>query len=97
VDSDFPFHLRDNPDFQASITIRDSNDIVGSQGVKLHTFRNIILGSAVDNGEPVLDTVFNVGGTIAGNTRRVTARNTPSTINAIFNFNNWTAGPASSA
>jgi cytochrome c peroxidase len=94
VDADFPFHLRDNPDVQASNVLRDSNDVVGSQGVTMTDFVSINPGSAVDSGTPALDPVFNVGGVISGNTRRVTARNTPSVINAIFNFNNFWDGRA---
>lgn len=98
LDLDFPFHLRDNPDLQASNVIRDSNDIVGSQGVKFANFVSIVPGSAVDNCTPVLDPVFNLDTPLATdpnrNTRRVTARNTPTNINAIFNFNNFWDGRA---
>ena len=51
----------------------------------------ITAGSAVDSGTPVTDTVFQAGGV---NMRRVTARNTPSDINAVFNFNNFWDGRA---
>jgi cytochrome c peroxidase len=94
VQTNFPLHLRDNPDFQASNIVRDSNDVVGSQGVTMTDFVSINTGSAIDNGTPVLDPVFNVGGTISGNTQRVTARNTPTVINAVFNFNNFWDGRA---
>jgi cytochrome c peroxidase len=98
-DDDFPFHKRDNPDFQASNVIHDFNDVVGSQGVTLHQFVSINTGSAVDNGTPVADTVFNLdknplNADPARNTRRVTARNTPTNINAVFNFNNFWDGRA---
>jgi cytochrome c peroxidase len=90
--TDFPFHQRQNPDFQASPVIRDANDVVGSQGVKLTDFLSLSSdGSAVDVGTPVTDTVFQVGGV---NMRQVTARNTPSVINAVFNFNNFWDGRA---
>jgi len=88
---DFPFHSRQNPDFQVSPVLRDSNDVVGSQGVKLTDFTGIAPGSAVDNGTPVADPVFQVGG---ANMRRVTARNTPTNINAVFNFTNFWDGRA---
>lgn len=88
---DFPFHVRSLPDFQASQVLRDSNDIVGSQGVKLTNFLGIIPNSAVDDGTPVFDAVFQVGGV---SQRRVTARNTPTNINAVFNFNNFWDGRA---
>jgi cytochrome c peroxidase len=89
--TDFPFHQRQNPDFQASPVIRDANDVVGSQGVHFTNFVGIVPGSAVDNGIPVPDPVFQVGGV---NMRRVTARNTPSNINAVFNFSNFWDGRA---
>jgi cytochrome c peroxidase len=89
--SDFPFHQRQNPDFQASTVLRDANDVVGSQGVKLTQFVGVVPGSAEDNGVPVADPVFTSGG---ANMRRVTARNAPTVINAIFNFNNFWDGRA---
>jgi len=89
--TDFPFHQRQNPEFQASAVLRDSNDVVGSQGVKLNQFVSVQPGSAVDNGTPVPDPVFQAGGV---NMRRVTARNAPSVFNAVFNFNNFWDGRA---
>ncbi|MBC8017485.1 MAG: hypothetical protein H7X83_03060 [Verrucomicrobia bacterium] len=91
LQTDFPFHQRQNPDFKASPVIRDANDVVGSQGVKLADFVAINAGSAVDIETPVNDTIFHVGGV---NMRQVTARNTPSVINAVFNFNNFWDGRA---
>jgi len=92
--SDFPFHERQAPaDFKASPVLRDSNDVVGSQGVRLNQFVNIVPGSAVDNGFSLSDAIFNVNGV---NTRQVTGRNTPSVINAIFSFSNFWDGRASS-
>ena len=89
--SDFPFHQRQNPEFQASPVTRDVNDVVGSQGVKFTQFLNIVPGSAVDNGTPVPDPVFQAGGV---NMRRVTARQAPTVVNAVFNFNNFWDGRA---
>lgn len=88
---DFPFHERQNPTIAGSTVLRDSNDVVGSQGVKLTQFSNIVLGSPVDAGTPLTDSVFQVNG---ANMRRVTARNTPTNINAVFNFNNFWDGRA---
>jgi cytochrome c peroxidase len=65
--------------------------VVGSQGVRFTSFLNINPGSAVDSGTPITDTVFQVEGQ---NMRRVTARNTPSVINAVFNFHNFWDGRA---
>lgn len=91
IPGDFPFHQRQNPDFQASAVVRDANDVVGSQGVKKTTFLSIVPGSDVDAGVPVPDAVFQAGGV---NMRQVTGRNTPSVINAVFNFNNFWDGRA---
>lgn len=91
TDTDFPFHKRQDPNFQASQVIRDSNDVVGAQGVHRTDFVSIVPGSAVDSGTPVPDPVFSAGGV---NMRRVTGRNTPSVINAVFNFNNFWDGRA---
>lgn len=89
--ADFPFHIRSLPDFQASQVLRDTNDVVGSQGLKFTNFAGIVPGSSVDDGTPVSDAVFQVGG---ANMRRVTARNTPTNINAVFNFSNFWDGRA---
>src|SRR5512142_1253380 len=89
--TDFPFHDRLNPDFQNSPVIRDSNDVVGSQGVVLSDFTGLTFGSAIDSAlSPTLD-IFSAGGV---NMRRVTPRNTPSNINAVFNFSNFLDGRA---
>lgn len=102
--TDFPFHQRDLPDFKNSTVIRDSNDIVGSQGVKLTDFVAINATTGVETGTAVADQVFQIGNKAnqpnvpnadpANNTRRVTARNAPTTINAIFNFHNFWDGRA---
>ncbi len=93
--TDFPLHQRANPpDAQSSAILRDTNDVVGSQGVRLSIFTGLVPGSAVDSAvtlAPDHDPVFNVGGV---NTRRVTGRNTPTMINAIHNFDNFWDGRA---
>jgi len=93
--ADFPFHQRQNPDFQASQVTRDFNDVVGSQGVSLADFGGITPGSAVDLATPVTDAVFQaVFQAGSQNVRQVTARNTPTVINAVFNFHNFWDGRA---
>jgi cytochrome c peroxidase len=89
--TDFPFHQRQNPEFQSSPVLRDANDIVGSQGVKFNQFLGINPGSPVDSGIPVPDPVFQAAGV---NMRRVTPRNAPTVFNAVFNFNNFWDGRA---
>ena len=91
LDSDFPFHQRQLPDFQSSAVIRDSNDVVGSQGVRLSVFLGITPGSAVDSTAPLNDPVFRDAGV---NVRQVTARNAPTMINAVYNFHNFWDGRA---
>jgi cytochrome c peroxidase len=88
---DFPFHERQIPTLQGSQVLRDSNDVVGSQGVLFTQFTGIVPGSPFDSGTPITDAVFQSNG---ANMRRVTARNTPSNINAVFNFNNFWDGRA---
>jgi cytochrome c peroxidase len=93
IASDFPFHQRQAPeDFKGSPPLRDANDVVGSQGVTLQQFVGINAGSAVDNGFALVDPVFQENGV---NLRQVTSRNTPSVINAVFNFTNFWDGRAS--
>lgn len=71
--------------------VSDSNDVVGSQGVKLTQFVDVVPGQPVDLGTEIPDSVFNVAG---ANVRRVEPRNTPSVINAVFNFANFWDGRA---
>jgi len=91
--TDFPFHQRQTPaDFQAATVVRDADDVVGAQGVRLNQLVNVVPGSRFDVGVPLPDPVFNVNGV---NVRQVTGRNTPSVINAVFNFANFWDGRAS--
>src|SRR2546426_335730 len=91
VAADFPFHKLSNPDNRASRVISDSDDIVGAQGVIKANFNGINVGSAVDSSTPVADAVFHVGDQ---NVRQSTGRNTPTMINAVFNFKNFWDGRA---
>jgi len=70
---------------------RDTNDVIGSMGLKKTQFVDIVIGQAVDDGIPIEDTIFNVDGQ---NVRQVTGRNSPSVVNAIFNFENFHDGRA---
>jgi cytochrome c peroxidase len=89
--ADFPFHKLADPNNRLSQVLGDTNDVVGSQGVTLAKFIDIVPGSPVDQVQVQPDPVFNVQGT---NVRQVTERNTPSTINAVFNFRNFWDGRA---
>lgn len=88
---DFPFVEFAKPDDGKSQMMRDVNDVVGSQGVTFSRFASGDPGAVSDRTTPIRDDIFNVGG---ANTRRVTDRNTPTTINAVFNFRNFWDGRA---
>ncbi len=94
--NDFPFTRHANLDDLASRT-SDSNDVTSSQGVSRANFVDIDSYSATDKCEQVSDAVadggdgFNVAGV---NVRRVEPRNTPTVINAVFNFRNFWDGRA---
>jgi cytochrome c peroxidase len=89
--ADFPFHKLADPNNRLSEVLADTNDVAGSQGVIRAEFIDIVPGSPVDRVKVVPDPVFNVGGT---NVRQVTERNTPSTINAVFNHRQFWDGRA---
>jgi cytochrome c peroxidase len=89
--ADYPFHKLADPNNRSSQVLRDTNDVAGSHGVTLTKFIDIVPGSPVDQVQVQPDPVFNVQGT---NTRQVTERNTPSTINAVFNHRQFWDGRA---
>ncbi|MEH1844907.1 MAG: cytochrome c peroxidase [Nostoc sp.] len=87
---DFPFHKLSNPNDPKTV-VSDRNDVSSSQGVSNTKFVDVKPGSAEDEAKTEPDKVFNVRGT---NVRRVQARNTPTVINAVFNFRNFWDGRA---
>ncbi|MGL4621857.1 cytochrome-c peroxidase [Chroococcidiopsis sp.] len=88
---DFPFHKLKDPRDRLSAVIADSNDVSSSQGVFRSKLISVVPGSAEDRVEQLDDPVFNVQGI---EVRRVEPRNTPSVINAVFNFRNLWNGRA---
>jgi cytochrome c peroxidase len=86
VAGDFPFFQRSNPDDPYSPVTRDVNDVASSQGVFNTRFISGTPGASADKTQLVSDLIFKVGSL---NTRRVEPRNTPTTINAVFNFRNF--------
>ena len=88
---DYPFHKLADPNNIQSNVLSDTNDVTGSQGVFKTRFVDIVPGSDKDNLTPLQDDVFNVNG---ANVRQVTDRNSPSVINAVFNFRNFWDGRA---
>jgi cytochrome c peroxidase len=90
---DFPFHAFTNPNDNGSGMIRDRRDVVGSAGIVKQTFVDITDGTALDVGANTGDPgLFSLGGL---KVRQVTSRNTPTVINAVFNFRNFWDGRAS--
>ncbi len=89
--ADYPFHNLTNPNNRSASLSKDINDVTGSQGVVKTNFNSVNPGSDQDNTTVLPDPVFNVNGT---NVRQVTSRNTPSVINAVFNFRNFWDGRA---
>ncbi len=77
------------------------DDVVGSQGVVLNAFEDIVERRQSDDGGVLPDPVFHA--TPAGasnadgryNARQVTGRNAPSVVNAVFNYRNFWDGRAS--
>ena len=93
---DFPFTKHSDIN-NADTKISDINDIASSQGVFTSDFKDISKTTALgpDVCTVVPDAVFNHGDgfNINGiNTRRVEPRNTPTVINAAFNFRNFWDG-----
>jgi cytochrome c peroxidase len=89
--ADFPFHKLADPNNASSEVLAHTNDVAGSQGVILAKFIDSVPDNPVDEVEVQPDPVFNVQDI---NVRQVTERNTPSTINAVFNFRNFWDGRA---
>ena len=89
--SNFPLRKLVDINDRSSTVLSDSNDRISSQGVFKELFKSIVPCSAQDSRTVVPDAIFNVNGI---NTRRVEPRNTPSTINAVFNLRNFWDGRA---
>jgi len=95
--SDFPFVTRPNQ----WVTLADGvvgpktpenvNDVVSSMGVYRTNFVAVTPGQAVDQGVAQVDPIFRVNGATV---RRDEPRNTPTMINAVFNFTNFWDGRA---
>ena len=88
--SDFPLHKLSNPRDRLSPVLSDTNDVVTSQGVLNATL--LATGLPHDLGSP-LPWIFDVGRVLV---RNVEPRNTPTTINAVFNHRNFWDGRARS-
>jgi len=93
--ADFPLHLFNTPDDRFSGVLRTTDDIVGAEGVYDRLFLSLNPGSGLENStaNPIFPDAagFSVGGV---NVRRVTGRNAPTVINAVFNLRNFLDGRA---
>ena len=91
--ADYPFRKLTNTEDRASAVLADSNDVAGSQRVRAALYAGLesVNGVISEKSSPVSDDVFTYGGR---NTRRVTPRNAPSVINAVFNVRNFWDGRA---
>ncbi len=88
----FPFFQTDDPLSDGSIPVYSSDDVVGSAGTFGGAYRDVKRSvEKNDTCDRSADPVFHVG---AIGTRKVTARNTPTVINAVFNFRNFWDGRA---
>ncbi len=96
--SDFPLHKLSDPNNSGSAVISDNNNIVGSQGVFLFKFNDVVVGAQVEDETSVPDPVFSISDDHGGslNVRRSTPRQAPSVINAVFNYRNFWDGRAQS-
>src|SRR5438128_2672051 len=94
---DFPFTKHADENTAGSPIVSDANDVASSQGVFNTLFHDVRPNAqdprpnAVDVCDGVADPVFHIQQI---NTRRVEPRNTPSMVNAVFNFDNFWDGRA---
>jgi cytochrome c peroxidase len=90
--ADFPLHRLSDPANRDSTVTFDTPAVVGSQGVQPSHFTGIVAGSQVDGQTPDgPDPVFSIHGI---NVRRVTGRQAPPVVNAVFNSRNFWDGRA---
>ncbi len=88
----FPFFDKENPSEEFSPVTYNSDDIVSSAGTFGGAHRDVSWFQTMeDHCERSVDPVFHVG---AKGTRKVEPRNTPTVINAVFNFRNFWDGRA---
>ena len=91
--ADFPFYRHEKLNDKNSRVIFSTDDVVSSSGV-VHGEFQLATGQAKDGHDvcsPLSDDIFHLGEV---STRRVTTRNAPSVINAVFNYRNFWDGRA---
>ena len=91
--SDFPFHQLSDPNNNRSTVVSDKRQVAGSQGQVHRQFLGLDPAGSTFEIAANLSTpeLFSLGGV---NTRQTTSRNSPSVINAVFNFRNFWDGRA---
>jgi cytochrome c peroxidase len=89
--NDFPFHQLTNPLDRNSALKFETNDVVSSQGAFGGEFQHLNANGKETCAARANAESFNVNSVM---TRRVPPRNTPSTINAVFNYRNFWDGRA---
>lgn len=93
---DFPFYKLSDPSDRKSSVIHHFQGVGGSAGAFTSGFMGVpLIAQVIDNFYDVPDTVFNTpSATGPLNTRQVTRRNAPTTINAAFQFRSFWDGKA---
>lgn len=89
--ADFPLRKLADPTSRTSRVLRDNDDVISSQGIKLARIEGVTPGAVSDTGFAVFDPVFSLNGM---NTRRAEPRNTPTVINSAFNRDQFWEGRA---
>ena len=96
--ADFPFFKLADPLDPSSAILFQSDDVLGSAGTFGGLFSAVLpndfslpITDSNDQCQRSADAIFHVGGQ---GTRKVTPRNTPTVINAIFNYRNFWDGRA---
>ena len=89
---DFPLFRFADPANKYSNILFSTDDVIGSAGAFMQTFQGVNESdSATDTCAPQVDPLFHINNL---NTRQTTKRNTPTIINAAFNFRNFWDGRA---
>lgn len=89
--TDFPFVKFADPENRATNRTIVTDDVVGAQGVNKTLFKSVRNGNPVDSGTSSRNPTFSSQGR---NVRQTTARNSPTVINAVFNYANFWDGRA---
>jgi cytochrome c peroxidase len=89
--ADFPVHQLADPNDRESAVVFDSDDVVGSQGAFRRDMGSLLSNNKKPESCSTQPSFFGVGGI---NVRQVEPRNTPTVINAVYNYRNFWDGRA---